>query len=497
MSQAQEFFSSIKAFAEEVHNNRMIDRDSIFYKIGFDGDQHRLGWVVAPEEDALGEWLDKAEFLLEKQVVLFVGMGGSINTIKMLKQILNIDNAYSFDNPDRELIIRELEEIKQRHNVILSDIFIVAISKSATTYETHEIAKILKSIYEKEGLDIYEKMLWIIDMPNKGQLESRGWDLSKMRLLPIQVDGSTDIGGRFTSPRTALFLLPALLYLRDKSSIIKMMRWLRDWEMNSEFQNRVWEFGSLVIPSELESNHPFVCIVMPESLSSAYEPVRVWTNQLFQESLGGKVKGFDPKTYVAFERELSELYPFIERFNMARIETGVLDELASPSSDIERLAIINLSLEYVTAIIAYRYSRKTGEILNFVTQPNVQLYKQKMKSIDEVSSGHKIGLDEIIPLVRENLKDGIKFVELVYYGPDNSVYENLKNIGKGLRTDVLELVFRGPDWNHHAFQAAPMTSHTLFVIVVDERADLSVKKVAQATVDVLRDYDVSHLYLWI
>ena len=497
MSEAQEFFGSIRTFAEAVHNNGIIDKDSIFYKIGFDGEHHRLGWVVAPEEGVLVEWLDRAEFLLEKQVVLFVGMGGSINTIKMLKQLLNIDNAYTFDNPDRELIVRELEEIRERHNVGLSDIFVVAISKSATTYETHEITKILRSIYEEEGLDIYEKMVWIIDIPNKGELESRGWELSRMRLLPIQVDGGTDIGGRFTSPRTALFLLPALLHLRDKSAIIRMMSWLREWEMNSDFQDRIWEFGSLVIPPDLAYNRPLICIIMPEGLSSAYEPVRVWTNQLFQESLGGKVKGFDPKTYVAFERDLSDISPFIERFNMARIETGALDKLIGPASDIERLAIISLSLEYITVIIAYLYTKKEGDVLNFVTQPNVQLYKQKMKSIDNVSPGDKIGIDGIIPLIKENLKESIKFVELIYYGPDDRIYDSLKEMGRQLRPDVLELVFRGPDWNHHAFQAAPMTAHTLFVIIVDDQADLSVKKVAQATVDVLRDYNVSHLYLWI
>ncbi|OPX28495.1 MAG: hypothetical protein B1H08_05820, partial [Candidatus Omnitrophica bacterium 4484_171] len=56
------------------------------------------------------------------------------------------------------------------------------------------------------------------------------------------------------------------------------------------------------------------------------------------------------------------------------------------------------------------------------------------------------------------------------------------------------LIFKGPDWNHHSFQAAYKAEHTLFIILVDERADQNVKLIAYATYQSLSDNKVDVIY---
>ncbi len=482
---AESFFQRLRDIALGMHLGREVDTSDLIYRIGNDDGKPRLGWAVPIETPVLKDWLNRARSALAQDyTTVFVGMGGSINTVKTIRQLYPEleEKILTLDNPDEAFVKSQLEGLD------LSRLKVVAISKSATTYETHVISGHIKRMYESAGLDMYQHITWLTDPENAPKLAEKGWDLERLNVLSIQPDGKSDIGGRFTCPRTALFLLPMAILLPDEE-LIRLNEEINRKELDQDFVNLWYRKAEKVVASKEEIN-PCIAIVISEKFSRAQEGIRIWINQLIQESLGGKAEGFDPKTIVFIPSEDPELAELLEK-------KGIL--VLDFAEGFDRMAELTIALEYFTSAVAWRYSILTGEELNFVNQPNVQLYKERMKEISEIETLTPIEMDMVLPDLFEILDSdkSIKFVEWVYYGPNDDTYLAVKRFAKCMtRSRCIELVFRGPDWNHHAFQSAPTCRHTLFCILVDSRADASVKKIAQATRDVLRDRGVKHIYRW-
>ncbi len=497
-------FEELIRVATEAHEGKEVPADSIWRKIGFDGDAPRLGWAVKYTPEQIRAWAEPILPWIENaKAYVFVGMGGSINTVKLVRDFLEVENIYTLDNPDRDIIVNVLEQIMSS-GIGLEEILIIAISKSATTFETHAIASILKEIYAQRGLDVHQHMIWLIDKVNEEKLAQKGWDLEKIAVFSIQVDDKTDIGGRFTCPKTAVFFLPVLVYFKaDIDSMLATVdRVLRHdpsglcLVMTEERVDQiVHEIGA----------HPQIELIVHSKFQKAFESFRTWVNQLYQESLGGKVEGFDPKILPVTSSDAlndKELDQLVIKKNLVRIDiSGLGTTVGTDVTDLEVLMEVVLLLEYMVAMIAYRYSVLIGPPLNFVNQPNVQLYKKRMQEIERIEPQPVRGLEEVKQdldfVIRK--REGVDFLEVVYYGPDDELYSRLKELAKEIaRTrGLIELVFRGPDWNHHAFQSAPTSKHTLFLLLTDERADERVKLIAQATYEVLRDNGVPHSYAWI
>ena len=87
-----------------------------------------------------------------------------------------------------------------------------------------------------------------------------------------------------------------------------------------------------------------------------------WGTQLVEESLGSKIQDYNPKTLVLAEEKTPDEYI----------------TLKSPIDAIEDVLLKMMSsmyfLQVFVAVLAYKYE------INFVTQDNVQLYKQKTKA---------------------------------------------------------------------------------------------------------------------
>ncbi len=499
-----ETFEELVRIANDAHQGKDISSDSIWRKIGFDGNHPRLGWAVRYTPDQIKDWaMPLLPLVKGAKSYIFVGMGGSINTVKMVRDFLNLDNIYTIDSPDRGVIMELMENFKTS-GVNLDEILIIAISKSATTFETHAIASILKEIYSQQGIDINNHIIWLIDKVNKEKLAQKGWDIEKVKVFSIQVDDKTDIGGRFTCPKTAVFLLPVLIHFKgDLDAMISQVNRVLERDPSGMCLVMTEERVDKIV-NEVTA-YPQIELIVPSIFEKAFESFRVWVNQLYQESLGGKVEGFDPKIIPVTPSEYiddKELDRLVSKKRLVWIDISGLGIInRDVETDLDVLMNVVLLLEYMVAMIAYRYSLLIGPPLNFVNQPNVQLYKKRMQEIEKIEPQPIKNIKGIIQSITEVLKekDGIDFLEVVYYGPDDSLYSKLKETAKQIARsqDLIELVFRGPDWNHHAFQAAPTCRHTLFLILTDERASDSVKLISQATYEVLREKGVAHIYSWI
>jgi len=483
--------SSIKQIASLMRNKEL--KEDIWYKIATDEGRSRLGFVLDIIESELRSFLEeKVDYLRNKKAFVFVGMGGSINTIKIMRKITDKKIIF-LDTPDKEMIEEVIRDL-QKKGISLKELEIIAISKSATTFETHAIVNILNEIYSQAKEDITQNLLWLIDLENEGKLKDKlkenGWEeerIAKLNITFIQIDKATDIGGRFTSPKTALFILPLFIHLDlDIERTIKVLRYIQQLEKDRAFEDRINEYVNLVIREK--EVYPQVAIILPEKFKDFFEEITIWLTQLYQESLGGKVDGFDPKILVFLENQLEEkVENLLNRHRIIKLDYTFLDE----SNLIKNLIYLFLSLEYIVLGIAYKYSLKY-EPLNFVNQPNVEVYKKKMKEIEELGLPQKIKLVSLESLIKTHLKENHKFIEIVYYGTNEEIYRKLN--ANRIIEDRFVLVFKGPDWNHHSFQAAYKAGHTLFLLLVDENTDKNVKLIAYATYQSLSDNKVDVIY---
>jgi len=178
-------------------------RENIFYKIGFDEDKPRLGWVIPPSwQDIKNSLKEIKPFLKKKNRFIFIGMGGSINGAKVVSCLDRKKQLFFLNNLDP----KNLEEVMG--NIRLKETLAIAISKSGTTQETQLLAGTIRRFFKKDWINHF---LWLSDPSSFKKLDELGW--KKCSKFSIQVDGKEDIGGRFSSPHTLVFLLPLFIIL--------------------------------------------------------------------------------------------------------------------------------------------------------------------------------------------------------------------------------------------------------------------------------------------
>ncbi|MCD6228851.1 MAG: hypothetical protein J7K17_05190, partial [Candidatus Omnitrophica bacterium] len=465
--------SFLKQIASFLREGRLSE-ENVWYKIATDNGNSRLGFILDVSGSDLKAYLSKIKSHIEnKKAVIFIGMGGSINTVKIMRKFSQGKEIIFIDTPDKIMIEGLIEELQDK-GVSLKEIEVIAISKSATTFETHTIVNILKEIYTQNNLSFTQNLIWLIDLPNKDKLEEKGYDLDKLTIFPIQIDNETDIGGRYTAPKTSLFILPLFILLGcDIKETIEVLDYIKKLEDTKSFENNINDYIDLVVSKD--KINPCVYLILPDEFESIYEEVTVWITQLYQESLGGKVDEFDPKILVLLENQINPaLKENLQKQGLVGLDFRFLKE----EDLIKKFISLSLYLEYIVLGIAYKYSSLNKKPLNFVTQPNVDEYKRIMKEIKELKEPQQIDLSSLTSFIGNNLGENQKFVEIVYYGTDENIYDELKSMKINER---FVLVFRGPDWNHHSFQAAYKAKHTLFVLLLDKNADENVKRIAYAT----------------
>ena len=347
-----------------------IPQSNRYREIGFEEESARLGWVIPPSwksiEKALSDF-GKLDIVKEKTCFVFSGMGGSVNTIKALIDLLGRKSRariYTIDSLDPLALKELLFSVGD-----ISQVLFIGISKSGTTKETRDLLMTLREKFRREGLDYREHFLWLTDLPQGGvRLEEAGW--SGIHLLPIQIDNGSDIGGRFTAPHTLIFLIPMFLLLGQDIQQLKGFWQTYEGLREKFFLEAARKAQELVLK---ETN--YFAIVFKKELASAME---TWTIQLFQESLGSKVLGFSPKTLVLTQEAVPSDFTPVE-FNISS-GSAVMD------------STVNM---YLLQVLAAVFSYYRG--INFVTQPEVEVYKKKMAEISsmEIPRAEKMTLHEL------------------------------------------------------------------------------------------------------
>jgi hypothetical protein len=305
-------------------------------------------------------------------------------------------------------------------------------------------------------LDYHNHFLWLTDLPQgRAKIENSGW--SGVEILPIQTDGKADIGGRFSAPHTTIFLLPLLLLLNKNLYQLKTL-WSRYVQLRKSLLFRpVGKAQDLA-----EKATQYFAIVLEKDLST----LETWTTQLFQESLGSKMDGFNPKTLV----------------NPGRLSDGFEPiEFQVDSSELMLRMMLSMHiLELFVAVFAYHKG------INFVDQPEVDIYKSKMKevSVEDIPKTEKGTTEELIEIIGKTLQldTAKRFLEVVcYWQLEEDEKDHFNQLLRAAFPERNILVFAGSDWNHHSYQAASRNEDTLFIILTKNSYEDEVEGISNYT----------------
>lgn len=408
-----------------------IDEANPFSTTGFDNGAPRLGWVIPPSWEMIESVLKRLDEYFEgKNEFVFIGMGGSINGIKTLLALNKDAPVYCLDSLDPAAGDEILDRIKDKEKTL-----VIPITKSGTTTETQLLARTLKEVFT-EHWD--QHFLWLSDRPSFKKLDSLGWE-SCLRDT-IQVDGKSDIGGRFSSPHSLVFLLPLYLVMNQDKKRIK--------ELYLEYLSRVKQIekDAYNLAAQYKEHDPaFFSILVKEKIR---EEITTWITQLFQESLGSKKDGFYVKTIVGETKE--------KGFLPVRL-----------TFDSESMHVYLMGLMHYLHIFVASFAFYKG--VNFVNQPCVEEYKRAMKALRDTDLviSERISLERVMKEIKKKLSPSTKFIEiLLYFHPKASVIEKLKALLKKHFPDKKVFVFLGSDWNHHSYQAAFGDIYSIYAILV-------------------------------
>jgi glucose-6-phosphate isomerase len=428
-----------------------LSAENPYGDIGFDGEKKRLGWVRPPAFSRIKSALEAVAPLLEgRKHFIFVGMGGSINGIKPLLALSGKSNFHILDNLDPGAIRELSDKLKEPQETL-----VISISKSGTTRETQLLTSALKDLFANRlGAGSWQNyFLWLSDTASFPKLDILGWQ--GVNKVAIQVDGEDDIGGRFSSPHTLIFLLPLFLILdRDFSRLENC--WNSFKEIIPEINRQAYSAAQNCKGRPQAYFSPFTTGAFNQSFSS-------WIVQLFQESLGSKLKDLAVKTLTNVTED--------ELFFPLKLE----QEIDSPF-----VSLISQMYFFQVFVAYYSAQRK----INFVSQNFVEKYKQQMQKLEGGNRHSGIekaaSLAEVISAVKKLIKPAQRFIEVVlYFYPGQEIKEAVTEEFSANFPRKRILVFAGSDWNHQSYQAAFASKDTFFVLLTASFYDCRVSGISE------------------
>ncbi len=427
--------------------------DNPYRTIGFDDGKKRLGWVKNIPFLRVRESLESLSPILEgKKSFIFVGMGGSINGIKPLFSIYDSQSFYVLDNLDPKAtsdIIKNIDD--------LSKALVISISKSGTTKETQLLSLTMKEIFSKHlGQEsCKDNFLWLSDFTSFEKLDGLGW--KDVKKASIQFDAECDIGGRFSSPHTLIFMLPLFLLVG------------KDFDKLEQAYN-----SFIAVKPKVSQKAARACENLKNKTDARFSPhtgtqfgesFSSWIVQLFQESLGSKIENYSVKTLTNTDKE---------GFSSLSLSLEIKDSAVALMSQ----------MYFFQCFIAY-FCAERG--INFVNQGYVEKYKNQMRQLEGKKEKEEelavFDLDSLVEKIKENIRFEHKFIEVVlYFFPDEKLISRIKNKIEKNISGKITLVFVGSDWNHQSYQAAFADKETFYVLLLPEFFEIKLLQASEESV---------------
>jgi len=415
-----------------------LSSNNPYKEIGFDNGKKRLGWIKSLSFSKIKESLQNLLPIIEgKENFIFVGMGGSINGIKPLLSLFGGRQFYTLDSLDPKALLNVINKVKTPEKTL-----VVSISKSGTTKETQLLSLTLRELFSNRlGKEEWKKyFLWLSDPASFEKLDTLGWE--GVKKATIQFNEETDIGGRFSSPHTLIFLLPLFLLLNQDLDKLKSI-----YESFLFLQEEIRDKAYSAAENNKNALSAYFSPVVERKLGESFSS---WIIQLFQESLGSKSEDLSVKTLPNIRN--------VEGFLPLKLDL-----------EINNLATSLISNMYFFQIFIAYYS--AFKKVNFVNQNFVEKYKNQMRELQNQSQDNddiaSVSLDDLVGEVAKNINRTHRFIEIVlYFYPEPEVIFNLKERFNEAFREKQSLVFLGSDWNHQSYQAAFEDKNTFYVLLI-------------------------------
>jgi threonine dehydrogenase-like Zn-dependent dehydrogenase/predicted NBD/HSP70 family sugar kinase len=424
-----------------------LPHSNLFRKIGFEGEQCRLGWVLPPSIDMVQAWLEDAatlECLADKKRVVVCTSGNVAFSLGALLKLTPCSGkeVTVCDSTDPQAILRALPPEEA-----LGETAVIGISKSARTLEVRVIMDEIRAVFEEHGLSTNKHFLWLTQAdPSREFAEDSlaqafgvsnpAWPDANLREPSVLPGG--DFEARFCAPHSSAFLLLLSLHFGTPELAVDRYReYVEQKERCVAEAIRLAEQIRTVPEGRL-------AIDLPGDYASALE---CWLLSLINESFGGKEGGSDLCVRVA------------EQDGFTTIRPDLFEELDSAVA----LMAFFYTLDLTVAIVAFLRD------VDFVPHDAVREYKHRIKAFVTGEGGPALQAQPTS--IGEHLADRAAFaaasnLTVVFYGsvPPAQREELLIEFGKSYPNKSVQ-VHSGPEWNHHSFPTALASTGEFFLLI--------------------------------
>ncbi len=330
---------TVERLAQEDFLGQLLRRDGRAGELAIEGGSAQLDWVDGTEKalarrDLLAEVEEEAAAGLRQgyRHLIWSGMGGSVQTVHALKRMGYLDTGsasiHPLDSTDPASLNRLLMEIAQLEGIdlaadgagadaagaaglrqLLSSTMMVAVAMGMTSEEPITHLTWFWDLLQRFDVDHPESSVQVIALEGS-YLDSFARE-RKLKSFPLQLEGRCCTPGRMSAPATRVFLRPvawaaaAEVLARDPNarftgdlllSVLERAQRLYGVSSRSSEQERAAltlqdpfiSLGAYIAKEDLRAGRNKVLLTLP----TAWQGLAPWFEQVVEESLGKKGKGF-------------------------------------------------------------------------------------------------------------------------------------------------------------------------------------------------------------
>jgi glucose-6-phosphate isomerase len=361
----------------EIEKGRVVKNGYGVFDLPWQAEEHPE-WPekIAAELDEIRAGI-RAAHRSGVKFLIWAGMGGSAEDKAMYQAVGLLRRGprlYLLDSTDPAKLESILADMKKRSGVsgrdLLRRTLVVGMAMGMTSYEPVVNLQKLAAMYDAAGVDSRPNFYY---MTFPGSLLDQFAAKRGYRRVPLQLDEDNTTAGRHSAPmnRGSLYALGL--------AGVDLRAWIEGAFLSEEDVGTAWRLASFLHMQGLEGREK-VTLLLPRAWAGA----GIWTKQAFEESLG-KSAEYGLKI-VANERVRLTNYrapkdPAQDRvFWCVQMKGAQNEKLALlrragypvAALTIPKDASLSRYMQFVHYVVfGLAWLRK----INFVTQPNVELYK--------------------------------------------------------------------------------------------------------------------------
>jgi len=367
----------------EIENGRVVKNGYGVFDLPWQAGEHPE-WPAKIEAE-LDEIRDgiRAAHNVPVKFLIWAGMGGSAED-KAMYQAAGLlrrgPRLYLLDSTDPAKLDFILADMKKRSGLnerdLLRRTLVVGMAMGMTSYEPVVNLEKLAAMYDAAGVDSRPNFYY---MTFPGSLLDQFAAGREYRRVPLQLDERNTTAGRHSAPmnRGSLYALGL--------SGVDLRAWVEGAFLSEEEVDTAWRLASFLHVQGLQGRDK-VTLLLPRAWAGA----GIWTKQAFEESLG-KSTEFGLKIVIGERVRLTNYRapkdPAQDRvFWCVQIKGALNEKIALLRRSGYPVAALTLPqdtplssyMQFIHyAVFGLAWLRK----INFVTQPNVELYKTITNSL--------------------------------------------------------------------------------------------------------------------